>query len=99
MPLAYAGSSRCSVKSSLPSRSSTRRIRSSWMLRMRPRADYYATQTPTAADCLLVIEVADTSAEFDRQIKAPRYALGGVRELWLVDLEREVVVVYHDPTG
>jgi len=66
---------------------------------LRPRADYYATQTPTAADCLLVIEVADTSAEFDRQIKAPRYARGGVAELWLVDLERDVVVAYRDPAG
>lgn len=66
---------------------------------LRPRADYYATQTPTAAECLLVIEVADTSAEFDQQIKAPRYARGGVAELWLVDLERDVVVAYRDPSG
>lgn len=66
---------------------------------LRPRADYYATQTPTTADCLLIIEVADTSAEFDRQIKAPRYARGGVAELWLIDLERDVVVAYRDPAG
>src|SRR5260370_28699105 len=66
---------------------------------LRPRADYYATPTPTAADCLLVIEVADTSAEFDRLIKVPRYARGGVAELWLVALERDVVVAYRDPTG
>src|SRR5918911_3268031 len=66
---------------------------------LRPRADYYATQTRTTADCLLVIEVADTSAEFDRQIKVPRYARGGGAELWVVDLERDVVVVYRDPAG
>jgi Uma2 family endonuclease len=66
---------------------------------LRPKSDYYASQTPTADDCLLVIEVADTSAEYDRQIKMPRYARGGVSELWLVDLEREVVVVYRDPLG
>jgi len=66
---------------------------------LRPRADFYASQTPTAADCLLVVEVADTSAESDRQIKMPRYARGGVAELWLVDLEREVVVVYRLPSG
>ena len=29
----------------------------------------------------------------------PRYAHGGVAELWLVDLAREVVVVYRDPAG
>jgi Uma2 family endonuclease len=66
---------------------------------LRPRSDYYASQTPTAADCLLVIEVADTSAEYDRQIKMPRYARGRVVELWLVELERDVVVVYRDPAG
>jgi len=48
---------------------------------------------------MLVIEVADSSAEFDRQIKMPRYARGGVAELWLVDLERDVVVVYQNPMG
>ncbi len=66
---------------------------------LRPRADYYASQTPTTDDCLLVIEVADTSAEYDRQIKVPRYARGRLPELWLVDLEREVVVVYQQPVG
>ena len=66
---------------------------------LRPRADYYASHTPTAIDCMLVIEVADSSAEFDRQIKMPRYARGGVAELWLVDLERDVVVVYQNPMG
>jgi len=66
---------------------------------LRPRADFYALHTPTAADCLLVVEVADTSAEADRQIKVPRYARGGVAELWLIDLEREVVLAYRDPSG
>jgi Uma2 family endonuclease len=66
---------------------------------LRPQADFYSSQTPTVADCLLIVEVADSSAEFDRQIKVPRYARSGVAELWLVDLEREVVVVYRDPSG
>src|SRR5438876_7911871 len=35
-----------------------------------PTADYYASRTPAAADCLLVVEVSESSAEFDRQIKA-----------------------------
>ena len=66
---------------------------------LSPRADYYASHRPTAIDCMLVIEVADSSAEFDRQIKMPRYARGGVAELWLVDLQRDVVVVYQNPMG
>ncbi len=68
---------------------------------LRPRADYYRLRTPTTDDCLLVVEVADSSAEYDRQVKVkvPRYARGGVVELWLVDLEREVVFVYREPAG
>jgi Uma2 family endonuclease len=46
-----------------------------------------------------VIEVADTSAEFDRHIKVPRYARAGIAELWLVDLERDAIVVYQGPAG
>jgi Uma2 family endonuclease len=46
---------------------------------------------------MLVIEVADTSVDYDRHIKMPRYARAGVAELWLVDLERAGVVVYQDP--
>jgi Uma2 family endonuclease len=66
---------------------------------LRPRADFYAARTPTPADCLLGIEVSDTTADFDRQIKAPRYAAGGVAELWQVDLARDVVLVYREPAG
>src|SRR5207245_3212317 len=66
---------------------------------LRPSPDFYASRTPTAADCLLVIEVADSSAETDRQVKVPRYARGRVTEVWVVDLEREVVLVHRDPIG
>lgn len=66
------------------------------LLRMRP--DFYAEALPTAADVLLLIEVADTSLEFDRRIKLPRYAQAGVPEVWLVDLKAKSVRVYTQPT-
>jgi len=69
------------------------------LMLLRPRADFYATRTPTPAECLLVIEVSDSSADDDRRIKAPRYAAGRVAELWQVDLERDVVLVYREPLG
>ena len=40
------------------------------------RAGGYATH-PRAADVLLVVEVADTSLSYDREIKIPRYASEG----------------------
>lgn len=58
---------------------------------LQPRDDYYAKALPTAADCLLVIEVADTTSAYDRQIKSPLYARHGIPELWIVDLDMGVL--------
>ncbi len=46
---------------------------------------------PTAADCLLAIEVSDTSLRFDRERKLPAYRRGGVDEVWIVNVpDREL---------
>ena len=66
---------------------------------LRRRADYYAAGHPAPADILLVVEVADTSVEFDRQVKAPLYARSGLPELWIVDVDRDHVTVHRDPTS
>ncbi len=66
---------------------------------MRPKDDYYASGHATPADVLLVVEVADSSIEFDRQIKAPLYARHAVPELWVVDLGRDHVMVYREPAA
>ncbi len=44
------------------------------------------TALPTGADCLLVIEVADTTLPYDVRIKTPLYARHGVPEVWVLDL-------------
>lgn len=62
------------------------------LLRMQP--DFYAEALPTAADVLLLIEVADTPLEYDRRIKLPRYAQAGIPEVWIVDLAENSVRVY-----
>ncbi len=53
-----------------------------------PRADAYPHH-PRAQDILLVIEVADTTVAYDRDVKLPLYARVGIPEAWLVDLERD----------
>lgn len=65
------------------------------LLRMQP--DFYAEALPTAADVLLLIEVADTLLEYDRRIKLPRYAQAGIPEVWIVDLAENSVRVYTQP--
>ena len=51
---------------------------------VRDRA--YQRQHPAPADVLLVVEVADSSRDYDRSTKLPLYAAAGIPEAWLVDL-------------
>jgi Uma2 family endonuclease len=49
-------------------------------------------------DVLLVVEVADTSLRYDRQVKLPLYARAGIPEVWLVDVSRRAIIVHRDPS-
>ena len=64
-----------------------------------PRADFYAAAHPSAADVLLAIEVADTSIDYDREVKLPLYAQAGLPEVWLIDLQESRIEVYAQPQG
>jgi len=50
-----------------------------------------------AAAVLIVIEVADSSRDYDRATKLPRYAAAGIPEAWLVDLVNDVIERYTEP--
>jgi Uma2 family endonuclease len=62
------------------------------------RADTSQHRRPSAETALLVVEVADTSLTYDRNVKAPLYARAGVPEYWIVDLNGERVEVYVEPS-
>jgi Uma2 family endonuclease len=64
---------------------------------LRWRDDYYEAGHPQPEDCLLVIEVADSTLEFDREVKAPMYARSGIGDYWLVDLQGEAIECYRQP--
>ena len=64
---------------------------------LKPRPDDYTSRHPRPADVLLLVEVADTGLEKDREVKIPLYALSGIPEVWLVDLEAGVVEIYREP--
>ncbi len=63
------------------------------------RADYYMHQHPRSEDTHLLIEVASSSLEFDREIKVPLYAKAGIPELWIIDVDAQRVEVYYTPSG
>lgn len=62
-----------------------------------PRSDDYETVRTTAADILLLIEVADSSLDYDRLVKEPVYAAAGIPEYWLVDLVLNRIEVRTQP--
>jgi len=64
---------------------------------LRPRADFYRDAHPRPRDVLLVIEVADSTLRYDRDVKLPLYARAGIPEVWLVDLRGRELVIYRRP--
>lgn len=61
------------------------------------RKDRTRGRIPAAADTALVVEVADSSLRYDREVKGPLYARAGVPELWIVNLVDDVVEVSTEP--
>jgi Uma2 family endonuclease len=60
------------------------------------RADYYASTFYTLKDALLVLEVSDSNLRFDTKVKLPIYAAAGIRELWIENLNEDVILVSRD---
>src|SRR5215211_7801891 len=64
---------------------------------LSPRDDYYDQALARPDDILLLIEVADTSFGYDRDQKLPRYATSNIAEVWIIDVEQQVVEQYVQP--
>jgi Uma2 family endonuclease len=64
----------------------------------RPWRGYPHTH-PGPDDIFLLIEVADTSLDFDRTVKLELYARAAIREVWIVDLTTDLVFVHRGPSG
>jgi Uma2 family endonuclease len=65
---------------------------------LRPRADDYTESNPTAADILLIVEIADSSLVYDRGAKALLYAQAGILDYWIVNLVDGQIEVHRDPS-
>lgn len=62
------------------------------------RARDYGDALPGPEDVLLVMEVADTSLAYDREVKLPLYAGAGISETWIVDLSGESIERHREPS-
>jgi len=66
---------------------------------VRRRDDDYRNEHPTTNDVALLIEVSQSSLHVDLGIKLRLYASAGIREYWVIDVDRQNVVVHRDPAG
>ena len=64
---------------------------------VRWQDDYYESAHPRPEDVILLIEVADSTVGFDRRHKVPMYAMYGIPEVWLIDVNARGVEVYDEP--
>lgn len=60
---------------------------------LRPSAGHHPGK-PVPGDVVLLIEVADSTLAYDRDVKLPLYARAGVPEAWLVDLHDRAITRY-----
>jgi Uma2 family endonuclease len=66
---------------------------------LKYREDFYTSDHPRPEDVLLLIEVADTSLEVDREVKMPLYAAAGIPAYWIINLRDQQVEAYFAPQG
>jgi Uma2 family endonuclease len=60
---------------------------------------YQRKSPPLPEDVLLLVEVADSSLQFDRTDKRDAYARSGIVEYWLLDLTRNELHIFRDSDG
>jgi hypothetical protein len=66
---------------------------------VRGSMDDYRSRHPKAADWALAIEVADSSLEYDRMVKAAVYASAEIAVYWIVNLQDRSIEVSETPVA
>ena len=61
------------------------------------KADNYLSAHPVAEELILVIEIADSTLKYDREVKIPLYAEAGINEYWIFNLVDKCLEVYTKP--
>jgi len=61
---------------------------------LKYRSDDYSESHPSASDVFALIEVSDTTYDFDKEVKAALYAKNRISEYWIIDINRKRIEVY-----
>ncbi|NJN30020.1 MAG: Uma2 family endonuclease [Synechococcales cyanobacterium RM1_1_8] len=65
---------------------------------VKPDPNYYEAQHPQASDVFLIMEVADSSLTYDREIKSLAYAKAGIQDYWVLNLKGRKLHIYRNPS-
>ncbi len=63
------------------------------------KEDEYENSHPTPEEILLILEVADTTLGYDRNTKGAAYARAGIRQYILLNVQRETLEDYREPSA
>ncbi len=63
-----------------------------------PEEIYQKEDIPKIKDAVLIIEISDTTLDYDREVKLPVYAKGKAREVWIINLKDNVLEKYTQPS-
>lgn len=58
----------------------------------------YADHHPTPSQVYLIIEVADSSLKYDREIKSKLYAQSGIADYWVLDVIDRKLHMFREPS-
>lgn len=64
---------------------------------VRRDPDFYTGRHPLPEDVLLLVEVAESSLDYDRREKLAAYGKAGIEEYWIVNLPDRCVEIHREP--
>jgi Uma2 family endonuclease len=67
------------------------------LLLLKPAPDDYTSRHPRPEEVFLLIEVSETTLEYDRNEKLPAYGRAGIPEVWILNLNDRTLEVYREP--
>ncbi|MEM8895670.1 MAG: Uma2 family endonuclease [Bacteroidota bacterium] len=62
------------------------------------REDDYAMSHPSIQEVKLIVEVSDSSLDYDQTTKAELYAHAGIAEYWVFDINQRVILIHCSPS-
>lgn len=58
---------------------------------------YDGKRHPRPTEVILVVEVSDASLKYDRNTKLPLYAAAQIPEVWIVNLQNNIIEIHQKP--